>query len=172
MTTAPTVIVDADYLQREDDSLSDTAVFDPELTPADPAYVIFTSGSTGKPKGVTVTHGNVAALIDATAELFDVDENDVWTMFHSYAFDFSVWELWGPLSTGGRLVVPDHDTVRSPADVAALIAANGITVLNQTPTAFFALRSRPAPGATLRQIDDIGPRRIDDRARFRSPAAS
>ena len=76
------MIVDADYLQRGDDSLSDTAAFDPELTPADPAYVIFTSGSTGKPKGVTVTHGNVVALIDATAELFDVDENDVWTMFH------------------------------------------------------------------------------------------
>ncbi|WP_431817281.1 amino acid adenylation domain-containing protein [Gordonia jacobaea] len=136
---APTVIVDADYLQREGDSLSDTAVFEPELTPADPAYVIFTSGSTGKPKGVTVTHGNVVALIDATAELFDVDENDVWTMFHSYAFDFSVWELWGPLSTGAHLVVPDHATTRSPADFAALIGERGVTVLSQTPSAFFAL---------------------------------
>ena len=136
---APTVIVDTGYLERADDSLTDTTAFDPELAPADPAYVIFTSGSTGKPKGVTVTHGNVVALIDATTELFDVDENDVWTLFHSYAFDFSVWELWGPLSTGAHLVVPDHATTRSPADFAALIGERGVTVLNQTPSAFFAL---------------------------------
>ena len=136
---APTVVVDADYLERADDSDPVTATFETELTPADPAYVIFTSGSTGKPKGVTVTHGNVVALIDATTELFDVDENDVWTLFHSYAFDFSVWELWGPLSTGAHLVVPDHATTRSPADFATLIGERGVTVLNQTPSAFFAL---------------------------------
>ena len=136
---APTVVIDADYLDRRADSDSPTTVFEPELTPTDPAYVIFTSGSTGKPKGVTVTHGNVVALIEGTRELFDVDENDVWTLFHSYAFDFSVWELWGPLSTGAHLVVPDHATTRSPADFAALIGERGVTVLNQTPSAFFAL---------------------------------
>ena len=71
----------------------------------DLAYVIYTSGSTGKPKGALITHDNVARLFDATDAWFGFDERDVWTLFHSYAFDFSVWELWGALLYGGRLVV-------------------------------------------------------------------
>ena len=71
------------------------------------AYVIYTSGSTGRPKGVVVTHQNVARLFSATEELFRFNGEDIWTLFHSYAFDFSVWEMWGALLYGGRIeVVP------------------------------------------------------------------
>ena len=84
------------------------------LRPSNVAYVIYTSGSTGRPKGVAVPHRNVVKLFDNTAALFGFDDSDVWTMFHSYAFDFSVWELWGPLLHGGALVVVDYDTSRSP----------------------------------------------------------
>ena len=102
----------------------------------DTAYVIFTSGSTGVPKGVEVTHRNVMRLFTATEEHYDFDENDVWCLFHSYAFDFSVWELFGALLYGGRLVIPDDRAVREPDRFAAMLADTGITVLNQTPSAF------------------------------------
>src|SRR5690606_9997064 len=83
------------------------------LTPANTAYVIYTSGSTGRPKGVVIPHANVIALLDNTAERFGFGPADVWTMFHSYAFDFSVWELWGALLHGGSVVVVDYFTSRS-----------------------------------------------------------
>ncbi|HYV12719.1 MAG TPA: amino acid adenylation domain-containing protein, partial [Pyrinomonadaceae bacterium] len=100
------------------------------------AYVIYTSGSTGKPKGVTVTHGNVMRLFAATDEWFHFNERDVWTLFHSYAFDFSVWELWGPLLYGGRLVIVPYLVSRSPEAFYQLLVDEQVTVLNQTPSAF------------------------------------
>ncbi|WP_413754280.1 non-ribosomal peptide synthase/polyketide synthase [Streptomyces sp. R-74717] len=114
---------------------------DPEapLDPGHPAYVIYTSGSTGDPKGVVVPHRNVVRLFGTTQELFDFSAQDVWTLFHSYAFDFSVWELWGPLLHGGRLVVVDHETSRSPHRFLELLARERVTVLNQTPSAFYQL---------------------------------
>ncbi|WP_241775349.1 AMP-binding protein, partial [Pseudomonas corrugata] len=102
------------------------------LTSRHLAYVIYTSGSTGLPKGVLVEHGNVARLFDATAELFDFGRNDVWTLFHSFAFDFSVWEIWGALSYGGKLVVVPSEVARSPDDFYALVCQQQVTVLNQT----------------------------------------
>ncbi|MEU7905178.1 amino acid adenylation domain-containing protein [Actinoplanes sp. NPDC049118] len=109
------------------------------LSPGNAAYVIYTSGSTGRPKGVVVTHRDVLALFAAAERLFDFGADDVWTMFHSYAFDFSVWELWGPLLYGGRLVVVPHDVARDPQRFRALLRAEGVTVLNQTPSAFYPL---------------------------------
>ncbi|WP_405885118.1 non-ribosomal peptide synthase/polyketide synthase [Streptomyces sp. NBC_01384] len=120
------------------DGLPDT---DPEipLDPGHPAYVIYTSGSTGDPKGVVVPHRNVVRLFGTAEELFGFSAEDVWTLFHSYAFDFSVWELWGPLLYGGRLVVVDHETSRSPHRFLELLARARVTVLNQTPSAFYQL---------------------------------
>ncbi|MFC3962613.1 non-ribosomal peptide synthase/polyketide synthase [Nocardia jiangsuensis] len=109
------------------------------LRPEHPAYVIYTSGSTGRPKGVVVPHRAVLRLLDNTRDLFDFGPSDVWTMFHSYAFDFSVWEIWGALLHGGRVVVVDHFVARSPQQFRELLRAEGVTVLNQTPSAFYQL---------------------------------
>ena len=109
-----------------------------EPGPDDLAYLIYTLGSTGRPKGVGVTHRNVLSLLDATASGF-VGANagdDVWTLFHSYAFDFSVWELWGALAFGGRLVVVPWPVSRTPEAFRELLIREGVTVLNQTPSAF------------------------------------
>ncbi|PAZ13584.1 non-ribosomal peptide synthetase, partial [Streptomyces sp. SA15] len=100
------------------------------------AYVIYTSGSTGRPKGVIVPHRNVVRLFTTARPVVGFGADDVWTLLHSYAFDFSVWEIWGPLLHGGRLVVVPHDTVRTPARLLRLLAAERVTVLSQTPTAF------------------------------------
>ncbi|MCK7622568.1 non-ribosomal peptide synthase/polyketide synthase [Streptomyces sp. RS10V-4] len=107
--------------------------------PEHPAYVIYTSGSTGRPKGVVVPHANVVRLFTRTRGEFGFGPDDVWTLFHSYAFDFSVWEIWGALLHGGRLVVVPHDVARSPEDFLRLLADERVTVLNQTPSAFYPL---------------------------------
>jgi amino acid adenylation domain-containing protein/non-ribosomal peptide synthase protein (TIGR01720 family) len=125
---------------------------EPALTPAvivhseQLAYVIYTSGSTGRPKGVGITHRNLARLFDATQN-FRFDAADVWTLFHSCAFDFSVWELFGALSTGGRLVVVPQETARDAEAFHRLLCAEKVTVLNQTPSAFKALTAVDAPAA-------------------------
>ncbi|GGK49803.1 non-ribosomal peptide synthase/polyketide synthase [Nocardia camponoti] len=109
------------------------------LTPGNTAYVIYTSGSTGRPKGVVIPHANVIALLDNTARHFAFGPDDVWTMFHSYAFDFSVWELWGALLHGSSVVLVDYFTSRSPEQFRDLLRTEGVTVLNQTPSAFYQL---------------------------------
>ncbi|WP_213934190.1 non-ribosomal peptide synthetase [Rhodococcus sp. B50] len=126
----------ADVAAAESRPLTDADRLAP-LRPEHPAYVIYTSGSTGRPKGVAVTHRNVLTLFANAEPLFGFGAGDVWTLFHSYAFDFSVWELWGPLLHGGRLVVVDYMTSRSPELFARLVREEGVTVLNQTPSAFY-----------------------------------
>src|SRR5690242_1427167 len=100
------------------------------------AYIIYTSGSTGQPKGVIVTHHNVVRLLRQTEHWYRFNETDVWPLFHSYAFDVSVWELWGCLFYGGRLVVVPYLVTRSPGEFYELLAKEKVTVLNQTPSAF------------------------------------
>ena len=100
------------------------------------AYIIYTSGSTGNPKGVMIEHRNVTRLFSATHGWFNFDEQDVWTLFHSFAFDFSVWELWGALLYGGRVIVVPYMTARSPQEFYHLLCDECVTVLNQTPSAF------------------------------------
>lgn len=100
------------------------------------AYIIYTSGSTGGPKGVMVTHANATRLFAATNDQFHFGPNDTWTLFHSYAFDFSVWEIWGALLYGGRLFVVPYLVSRSPQEFYDLLVAEEVTVLNQTPSAF------------------------------------
>jgi amino acid adenylation domain-containing protein len=117
---------------------------DVEIATTDPAYIIYTSGSTGTPKGVLVTHHNVVRLLTATDPWFRFAESDVWTLFHSYAFDFSVWEIWGALLHGGRLVIVPFAISRDPHRFYELLVAEQVTVLNQTPSAFRQLMQAEA----------------------------
>ncbi|WNN92284.1 non-ribosomal peptide synthetase [Gloeocapsopsis dulcis] len=107
-----------------------------ECTTDNLAYIIYTSGSTGQPKGVLVNHSNVVRLLAATESWYNFNQDDVWTLFHSIAFDFSVWEIWGALLYGGQLVVVPYWLSRSPEDFYKLLLTQQITILNQTPSAF------------------------------------
>ncbi|MBJ6369865.1 non-ribosomal peptide synthetase, partial [Snuella sedimenti] len=112
------------------------------LSPDNLAYIIYTSGSTGRPKGVLITHENVVRLFYNDTSLFDFNENDVWSMFHSFSFDFSVWEMYGALLFGGKLVVVPKSYTKDPELFGSLLANEGVTILNQTPSSFSVLQER------------------------------
>lgn len=132
------------------------------------AYVIYTSGSTGAPKGVAVEHRQIVALLERTRRVLSTRSTDVWALFHSVAFDFSVWELWGALTTGAALVVIDKDTARSPEQLRELLVREQVSVLGQTPSAFAGLddtdaRATGAPLALRRIVfggEALDPRRL------------
>ena len=141
------VLVDEELISRS--AQESDAPLDVPVQPGNLAYVIYTSGSTGRPKGTLVTHANASRLLAATEPWFGFGPEDVWTLFHSAAFDFSVWEIWGALAYGGRLVlVPPR---LSPEELRALLEAEGVTVLNQTPSAFRQL-ARLEPPPSLRFV--------------------
>ncbi len=149
---AAVVCLDRDALALEGESAENPAS---ATTPVNAAYVIYTSGSTGRPKGVVVEHRNVARLFAATDDWFGFEAGDTWTLVHSYAFDFSVWELWGALLYGGRLVVVPQWTTRSPGALRDLLVEERVTVLNATPSLFLSVLDDllvEAGGLSLRLI--------------------
>jgi amino acid adenylation domain-containing protein len=131
--TAQLVCLDTDWEKITQNSNSNPVN---TATSINLAYVIYTSGSTGQPKGVLVNHHHVTRLFAATNSWYKFNSQDVWTMFHSYAFDFSVWEIWGALLYGGRLVVVPYLLTRSPESFYKLLSQEQVTILNQTPSAF------------------------------------
>lgn len=137
-------------IEQDDVGVAENVAW-PKVTPESNAYVIYTSGTTGVPKGVQITHRNVVRLMTCARELFHFGASDVWTLFHSSAFDWSVWELWGALLFGGRLVIVPHPTSRDPDKFLQLVEDEGVTVLCQTPSAFYQLMQAElrAPNARL-----------------------
>ncbi|MGJ5178586.1 amino acid adenylation domain-containing protein [Bradyrhizobium oligotrophicum] len=129
----PLIVMDDAARPGPDEHVSPPSV---SLHPDNAAYVIYTSGSTGRPKGVVVTHANVIRLMDATDRWFGFGRRDVWTLFHSFAFDFSVWEIWGALLYGGKLIVVPYEVTRAPDEFYDLLCRRRVTILNQTPSAF------------------------------------
>jgi len=134
----PATVATVICLEEQQEALAAQCMENPR-SPVDAdnaAYVIYTSGSTGRPKGVLVTHHNVTRLFTVTQSAYSFCDHDVWTQFHSEGFDFSVWEIWGALLHGGRLVIVPQTVSRSPEEFYRLLISEGVTVLNQTPSAF------------------------------------
>ncbi|PNK02252.1 non-ribosomal peptide synthetase [Cylindrospermopsis raciborskii S07] len=126
------------FIDKYKSEFTQVVTTEPEvlILPDNAAYIIYTSGSTGKPKGVVVTHRHVVRLMLSTEKWFKFNAKDVWTLFHSCAFDFSVWEIWGALFYGGVLVIVPYLISRSPEEFYNLLCEEKVTVLNQTPSAF------------------------------------
>ncbi|XP_055308628.1 uncharacterized protein LOC129572642, partial [Sitodiplosis mosellana] len=129
-------VIDLDEPLPDDLPIDNPDVTSLGLTPNHLAYVIYTSGSTGTPKGVMVEHQQVVRLFAATSEKFDFNKQDKWCLFHSYSFDVSVWEIWGAFSNGSQLSIVPYEINRSTDEFHDWICGNGVTVLNQTPSAF------------------------------------
>ncbi|WP_440054275.1 amino acid adenylation domain-containing protein [Pseudoalteromonas sp. T1lg65] len=112
-----------------------------QIAPQQLAYMIYTSGTTGRPKGVQIEHRQVVRLLHVDPNYFDFNHTDIWSLFHSFCFDFSVWEMYGALLFGGKLVVVDKATYKDPQAFAQLLVDQQVTVLNQTPSAFYVLQT-------------------------------
>lgn len=155
--TGQTLLLDTLMTENKSTSVQDAVEKMRESQDEHLAYVIYTSGSTGRPKGVQITHGNVARLLQATQHWFQFTSEDTWTLFHSYAFDFSVWEMWGALATGGRLVIVPYLVSRSPEAYWELVQRERVSVINQTPSAFHQL---------LQHLEGVSDQEISHRPRL------
>ncbi|MDO6470697.1 non-ribosomal peptide synthetase/type I polyketide synthase [Maribacter sp. 1_MG-2023] len=131
--------VDAAAIEEFKNTLDNYATEDVkniELAPNDLIYIIYTSGTTGKPKGVQLEHRNIVSLFVNDEPFYDFNDTDVWTMFHSYCFDFSVWEMYGALLFGGKLIIPSKEVIKDPYEFMSLVIKEKVTILNQTPSSF------------------------------------
>ncbi len=125
------------------------------LLPSNAMYIIYTSGSTGQPKGVVIEHRNIVRLFKSDKSLYDFGSTDVWTLFHSFCFDFSVWEMYGALLFGGKLVVVPKETTKDPIEYSTLLQQEAVTILNQTPGSFYNLQNHyldQYPESTIRFV--------------------
>lgn len=151
-TNAALIVTDSDYIapagvqviniNAHNEHISAASTENPtsSASPSDLAYIIYTSGSTGKPKGVLISHENIVRLLKTDKSLFDFKEEDVWTVFHSFSFDFSVWELFGPLCSGAKAIIVDKHIAVDTFAFAQLLLDEQVTILNQTPSAFYNLQ--------------------------------
>jgi len=150
ITTENVLLIEFEEIREELSKYSSSNLIY-EGTTDDPIYIIYTSGSTGKPKGVVQLHYNVRRLFLACEKHFKFTDKDVWTLFHSYSFDFSVWEMWGALLYGGKLIIPTYLETRDLQKFYNLLNFHQVTVLNQTPSAFYELA----------KIDTYGNKKLD-----------
>lgn len=143
LATVPIENTKTILLDQEQVLICEQSTSGPEMTitPENLCYIIYTSGSTGRPKGVMIEHRNVIRLFFNKSPLFDFDETDIWTMFHSFCFDFSVWEMYGALFFGGKVIIVPKQTTQDSSTYGDLLAQKGVTVLNQTPSAFYLLQN-------------------------------
>ncbi|MES2390947.1 MAG: amino acid adenylation domain-containing protein [Acidobacteriota bacterium] len=136
-TEAHVICLDTEWEAIAQESTDNLAL---EISSQNLAYVIYTSGSTGMPKGCLITHHNAVRLMQSSEHWYGFNENDIVTLFHSHAFDFSVWEMWSALHYGGQLVLVPYGVSRSPETFLQLLRDRRVTVLNQTPSAFRQLQ--------------------------------
>ncbi|MGD2085279.1 MAG: amino acid adenylation domain-containing protein [Candidatus Aminicenantes bacterium] len=120
-------------------TLTSTSALDYRVSPPNLSYIIYTSGTSGKPKGVMISHRNVVRLMVNDKFLFDFTCNDIWTMFHSFCFDFSVWEMYGALLYGGQLVIISKTEAQDTFKYLEILKKKSVTIVNQTPSAFYHL---------------------------------
>ncbi len=100
----------------------------------DLAYVIFTSGSTGLPKGVMIEHASALNTVADVSERFGLTADDRVLALSALSFDLSVFDIFGPLSVGGAVVIPEPGAHREPARWLELVAEHRVTVWNSVPT--------------------------------------
>lgn len=152
--TSSNLIIDEGFLKEFNTLINKNSKRAPsvDIKPDSLAYIIYTSGTTGQPKGVMIEHSNVVSLLKSCKESFDFSNNDSWTFFHSYCFDFSVWEIFGCLLSGGNLVVINDQEARDPESFVRLMNDNKVTIFSQTPSAFYNFMEHKLEIPSLRYV--------------------